>query len=63
MEKEIEKTLIKSKQIISDVAGNLFIIIEYDDLDGIPHTEIKPYNPDEFIYNNIKIYNHSYCYK
>jgi len=57
----MEKT-IKKTELISDIAGNLFLIIEYEDMDGKIKTEIKPYNPDELFlqknneYKTIQLY-------
>ena len=58
----MEKT-IKKKELITDIAGNLFLIIEYEDIDGKKKTEIKPYDPDELILKKINEYKTYHLYK
>lgn len=58
----MEKT-IKKKELISDVAGNLFIVIEYEDMDGKIKNEIKPYNPDEIFLKKKNEYKYIQLYK
>jgi hypothetical protein len=38
--------MLKNQQIITDIAGNQFVIITYTDLEGKEKIEIKPYNPE-----------------
>lgn len=45
--------IIEYEEIISDIAGNQFIIKIYIDLDGKLKKEIKPYFPNELKFNNI----------
>lgn len=44
------------EQIITDIAGNKFLLIYYSDLDGNVKNEIKIWNPEEFDMkkNNLK---------
>lgn len=51
MKSKIE--IIPYEEIIQDIAGNLFIIKIYYDLDGNIKREIKPYNPKEEINKQI----------
>ena len=38
--------MFEKHQIITDIAGNQFVIITYNDLEGKEKVEIKPYNPE-----------------
>ena len=44
--------MLKKEQIISDIAGNQFIVITYTDLEGKEKVEIRPYNPETLKLNN-----------
>jgi hypothetical protein len=47
--------MFENQQIITDIAGNQFIIITYNDLEGKEKVEIKPYNPETLKLNNNKV--------
>jgi Cys-tRNA synthase (O-phospho-L-seryl-tRNA:Cys-tRNA synthase) len=39
--------MFENKQIITDIHGNHFIVITYNDLDGKKKIKVEPYNPDK----------------
>lgn len=53
---------LQRKEIITDISGNLFILIKYYDLDGnYIYSEIKVYNPKEDE-NKLLFRNKNVCY-
>jgi hypothetical protein len=47
--------MFENKEIITDIAGNQFVIITFTDLEGKEKIEIKPYNPETLHLKNNKI--------
>jgi hypothetical protein len=47
--------MFEKHQIITDIAGNQFIIITFTDLEGKEKVEIKPYDPKTLKLNNNKV--------
>jgi mRNA-degrading endonuclease HigB of HigAB toxin-antitoxin module len=39
--------MFENQQIITDIKGNQFLIITYNDLDGNKKIKVEPYNPDK----------------
>ncbi len=47
--------MFEKHQIITDIAGNQFIIITFTDLEGKEKVEIKPYDPKTLYLKNNNI--------
>jgi mRNA-degrading endonuclease HigB of HigAB toxin-antitoxin module len=39
--------MFENQQIITDIKGNHFVVITYNDLDGKKKIKVEPYNPEK----------------